>query len=162
MRASSSRKAATRRRRLWGSRAGVMSASYVALGKPCRRAANAPIRTKSTPWRASVVRRRSGLRGVTGETGSDTAHVVQELAQILHLFQPLLRRHAKNPRNVVQHVRPHNDVRFKLRSHLDARRAQQARERLPGRAGLASLDARDDGLRGAGPAREDALAEASA
>src|SRR6266567_3307890 len=150
MRASSSRSAFAKRCRLLESRAGVMSASYVARGKPCRRAARAPISTNSTPWRASVVKSRSGLRGVTGETGSDTAHVVQELAQILHLFQALFRSHGEYARDILQHVRSHHHLRFDLRAHLDTRCLEQTLQRLPGRAGLARLDARDDGLRGAG------------
>src|SRR5213078_414613 len=132
MRASSSRSAFAKRCRLLESRAGVMSASYVARGKPCRRAARAPISTNSTPWRASVVKSRSGLRGVTGETGSDTAHVVQELAQILDLFQALLGRHAEDPRHIVQHVRSYHDARFELGTQIDVGRVEQTAECLPG------------------------------
>ena len=87
---------------------------------------------------------------------------MQELAQVFDLFEILLRGHRENPRDIVQHVRPHHDARFDLHRQIEVRCLEQTLQRLPGRTGLTSLDARDDGLGGTGPAREGALAETGA
>src|SRR6266576_4910573 len=158
MRAPSSRNAAARRSRLSRSFAGVMSASYVARGKPCSPAASAPMSTNCTSCCASVLRIRLGSSGATGAR-SGTAGMSEELAQILDLFQVLLGRHGEDTGHLVQHVRPHHDARLQLRAHVDVGRVEQPAEGLPGRAGLTRLDARDNGLGGAGPARDGALAE---
>src|SRR5216117_1864017 len=117
MRAPSSRNAAARRCRLSWSFAGVMSASYVARGKPCSPAASAPMSTKCTSCCASVLRIRLGSSGATGAR-SGTAGMSEELAQILDLFQVLLGRHPQDSRDLVQHVRPHHDLRLHLRGEL--------------------------------------------
>src|SRR2546425_9688208 len=138
-----------------------MSASYVARGKPCSPAASAPISTNCTPCCASVLRIRLGSSGATGAR-SDTAGMSEELAQVFDLFQTLLGGQAENPRDIVQHMRSHDDARFDLRAHLEIRRLQEPLPCVPGRARDALLDAGNHGLRGAGAAREGTLAEAGA
>src|SRR6266550_3161538 len=164
MRASSSRSAAARRTRLLESRAGVMSASRVNRGNPCRRAARAPMRTNSTWCRASVVNRSSGSRGAPapGTARSDTARAIEEVADVPDLLEALLGRHPHDASDLAQHVRSHHDPRFQLRVDVEVRRFEEAFERLPGGACLALLDASDDGLGRAGSARERALAQAGA
>src|SRR5438309_10966780 len=164
MRASSSRSAAARRTRLLESRAGVMSASRVNRGNPCRRAARAPMRTNSTWCRASVVNKSSGSRGapVPGTALSDTASPMQEVGDVLNLLEALLGRQPHDAGDLAQHVRSHHDPRFQLRVDVEVRRFEEAFESLPRGAGLALLDASDDGLGRAGSARERALAQASA
>src|SRR5206468_12054977 len=159
MRAPSSRNAAARRCRLSRSFAGVMSASYVARGKPCSPAASAPISTNCTPCCASVGRIRLGSSGAT-DARSDTAGMSEELAQVLDLFQALLGGHAQDPRHVVQHMRVHDDARLHLRRQLITGGREQALQRLPRRTGLTALDPRDDGLGRACSLRELTLAEA--
>src|SRR5207247_881267 len=125
----SSRNAAARRSRLSRPLAGVMSASYVARGKPCSPAASAPMSTNCTLCCASVLRIRLGSSGATGPR-SDTAGVGEELAQVLDLFQALLGGHAEDPRHVVEHMRPHHDARLHPRRELIAGRREQALQRV--------------------------------
>src|SRR5258708_27513509 len=112
MRASNSRSAAARCCTLVASWAGVMSASAVIRGNPCRRAARAPISTNWTWCRASVVNNSSGSRGAPR---SDTTRALQELTEVLDLLQALLGRHGEDAGHLVQHVRPDHDPPFQLR-----------------------------------------------
>src|SRR6266576_6828195 len=159
MRASSSRSAAARRWRLSRSFAGVISASYVARGNPCSRAASTPMSTNWTPCFASVLKSRFGSSGAMAGVVSDTAGVRQEFAQVLDFFEPLFGSHSQDARHIVQHVRSHDDAGFELGAHREVHGLEQTLERLPGWGREAALDARDDRLRGAGAAREGALAE---
>src|SRR2546426_12639897 len=107
--------------------------------------------TNCTSCFASALKIRFGSSGATFALISDTAGVMQELAQVLDFLEPLLRRHPQDAGHIVEHVRSHNDAWFELRVELEIHGGQQPVERLPGRTRLPLFDASDDRLRGAGP-----------
>src|SRR6266550_3061956 len=162
MRGSSSRNAAASRSRLSRSFAGVISASYVARGKPWRRAASAPISTNWTWCFANALKIRFGSSGATFAPVSDTARLMQEFGEVLDFVESLLRRHQQNAGHIVQHVRSHDHAWLDLRAYLETHRFQQPLERIPGRAREACLDAGNHRLGGARLTREGALAETGA
>src|SRR6266566_8889538 len=160
MRGSSSRNAAASRSRLSRSFAGVISASYVARGKPWRRAASAPISTNWTWCFANALKIRFGSSGATFAPVSDTARLMQEFGEVLDFVESLLRRHQQNAGHIVQHVRAHDHAWLDLRAYLETHRFQQPLERIPGGAGEARFNPRDHGLRRPGLSGQGALAEA--
>ncbi len=111
---------------------------------------------------------RSGSSGATALCSAIRCSLLlapcsfEELAEVLDLLQPLFGGHPQDAGHLCEHMRANDDRRFELRAQCDAGGRQEALQRLPGRTGLTSLNARDDGLGGTGPAREGALAETRA
>src|SRR5258706_6772989 len=157
MRASSSCSAAARRTRLVASWAGVMSASAVMRGNPCRRAARAPMSTNWTWCRASVVNNSSGS---SGSPRSDTTHALRELTDVLDFLQALFGRHGEDAGHLVQHVRPDYDLRLHLRGELVPGSPEQTLQGIPGWARQPALDPGDDRLSRPSPLGELTLAQA--
>src|SRR6266704_2043456 len=111
---------------------------------------------------------RSGSSGATALCSAIRCSLLfapcscEELTQVLHLLQPLLRCHGQDTGHIVQHVRPGHHAGLNLGAHLKRRRGKQTLERFPGGACLTRLDPSDHGLSGTGPARQGALAETRA
>src|SRR5437588_69256 len=144
MRASSSLSAAASRARLSASRAGVMSASAVRRGKPCNRAASAPIKTYRTPWRARTPMMRSGSNAALAAASSATARRSNEAARVGDLPNPLLRRQAENARDVRELDVPGRIVELPA---LGEERLVVEQRRPVGEARVVGLETRDDGVR---------------
>lgn len=99
---------------------------------------------------------RSGSSGAT----LDTTGLAYQPRDVAELGQPLLRREAQDAGNVLQHVGAGSRADIQPDPHLEAQSGEQSGKGFPTRTGVASLDAGDHGLSGAGSPGQGALADA--
>lgn len=155
-RAFSSRSAAASRTKLSRLQAGVMSASAVRRGNPCRRAARAPIRTKSTWCFARILMSCSGSRGV----GLATAMCCrQKSVDVSNFRETFLGRQAKNARHVLKHMRIGCRAKNEFTAKIKAGGGNEPRKSVPARITLPLLDPCDDRLRRPGARGELSLSQ---